>query len=164
MMSTSGTMTGALSDELVVECFGPGTFDPNVGAAVVGQSGEVCFANSVHGDVDLVADPQLLLNPTTFTATASPVRQVDTRVGLGGSRLAPNETRCFAVEGTPGDVVFVNLTPVLASAPGFGVLRSSPPSTPTPGSSVNFGPGRSTRMWLPLASATQAACASSTAT
>ncbi len=36
--------------------FGPGSVDPNLGVAVTGASGEVCFANSDHGDVDLVAD------------------------------------------------------------------------------------------------------------
>jgi hypothetical protein len=127
--------------------FSPGSVDPNTGVAVTGSAGEVCFANSGHGDVELVADVQALLLSHSFTATDAPVRRVDTRVDLGGGRLTPGETRCFEAAGTPGDVAFVNLTPVNASAPGFGLLATSTMSSTSPlaaasaASSVNFRPG-----------------------
>jgi hypothetical protein len=121
--------------------FFPGSVDPNVGVAVTGSAGEVCFANSDHGDVELVADVQVLLRGGTYTATDAPFRRVDTRVGLGGGRLSPRETRCFGVDGMPGDMVFVNLTPVHASAPGFGLLTAEGNASSRPASNVNFGPG-----------------------
>ena len=36
--------------------FGPGTVDPNVAAAPIGVDGKVCFVNSVHSDVHVIAD------------------------------------------------------------------------------------------------------------
>ncbi len=121
--------------------FRPGSVDPNVAAAVTGSAGQVCFANSDHGDVELVADTQVLLQRDTFTAPNAPMRRVDTRVGLGGGRLLPAESRCFSVEGPPGDVAFVNLTPVNASSAGHGLLTTSAISSEGSASNVNFAPG-----------------------
>jgi hypothetical protein len=124
--------------------FAPGTVDPNVALAVVGADGRVCFVNSVHGNVHIIADDLGALSATAFapTSTGAPVRRVDTRAGLGGPIIAPSERRCFDVAGTAGDVALVNLTPVGAVRGGFGVLVPDDASIPTPtASNVNFGPG-----------------------
>lgn len=124
--------------------FGPGTVDPNVALAVVGADGRVCFVNSVHGNVHVIADDLGSLSAAAFapTNTGAPVRRVDTRTGLGGPIIAPSERRCFDVGGTAGDVALVNLTPVGATRGGFGVLMPDDPAIATPRSSnVNFGRG-----------------------
>jgi hypothetical protein len=55
--------------------------------------------------------------------------------------VQPGETYCLAAVGAdPGDFVGVNVTPLLAVAPGFGVLHSSD-DAPGGTSNVNFGPG-----------------------
>lgn len=127
--------------------FGPGSVDPNIAAAVIGSDGQVCFLNSVHGPVDLIADHLATLQPSGFSAapSGSPTRLVDTRDGLGGTAISPGERRCFAVAvGTPGLMAAVNLTVVDATAPGHGRLEQSgavPPSLQSDVSHVNFGPG-----------------------
>ena len=124
--------------------FAPGTVDPNVAVAKVGADGTVCFVNSVHGNVHVIADDLGALAATAFTATSTgaPVRRVDTRAGLGGDVVAASERRCFTVGGDPGDVALVNLTPVGATRAGNGVLVPDDASTATPtASNVNFGPG-----------------------
>lgn len=124
--------------------FAPGTVDPNVALAVVGADGRVCFVNSVHGDVHIIADDLGALSAAAFTptSTGAPMRRVDTRTGLGGPIIAPSERRCFDVGGTAGDVALVNLTPVGAGRGGFGVLLPDDPAVATPrASNVNFGPG-----------------------
>ena len=124
--------------------FGAGTVDPNVAIAVIGADGEVCFQNSKHSSVDLVADHLGSIAGSAFrsaTESGAPNRVVDTRFGLGGGRLAPSGQVCFAVEGTPGDAALVNLTPVGASAAGDGqLISSSVKADPPVASNVNFGP------------------------
>ena len=127
--------------------FTPSSVDPNLAAAVIGSDGEVCFLNSEHGAVDLVADHLATLSTSGFwpTPTGSPTRLVDTRIGLGGDAVAPGETRCFgATAGAPGALAAVNLTVVNATAPGHGRLESSGEqlfAPPVKVSHVNFGPG-----------------------
>ncbi len=125
--------------------FGPGSVDPNVAVAPIGVDGEVCLQNSVHSSVDVVADHLGTVDGGVFTAASvsgAPARKVDTREGLGGSRLAPSGQLCFGVDGSPGDAAIVNVTPVEASGLGFGLLVSSDvKSDPPVGSNVNFGPG-----------------------
>jgi hypothetical protein len=121
--------------------FAPGTVDPNIAAAVVGGDRRVCFVNHSGASVDLVAD-QLLAMPAAAGEVPAdgPRRLADTRIGLGGTTLAPSERRCMTTVGDPGDMAVVNLTPVNADLPGNGVLVSSDASTPI-ASNVNFGPG-----------------------
>ena len=121
--------------------FGPGSIDPNVAAAPIGADGRVCYVNSRHTSVHLIADHLGTVAASAFTlatATGAPARLLDTRasgaVGLNG-RV------CFAVAGSPGDVALVNLTPVLAGGPGNGQLVSSGITSPPNASNVNFGPG-----------------------
>ena len=124
--------------------FGPGTIDPNVAAAKVGTDGRVCFVNSVHGSVHVIADDLGSLSSTAFTPAGggAPLRRVDTRTGLGGDVLDPSERLCFTVNGQAGDVAMVNLTPVSAQRAGFGVLLPDDSTIATPTTSnVNFGPG-----------------------
>jgi hypothetical protein len=62
--------------------YGPGSVDPNVAAAVIGSDGRVCYANSLHTSVHLVADHLGTINWSAYTpATTSgaPSRKVDTR-------------------------------------------------------------------------------------
>ena len=124
--------------------FGPGTVDPNFAFVRVGADGQVCFANSVHGPVDVIVD-QLVIGTSSMmrppVVGADGGRPVDTRTGVGGSRLAPSGEVCFAVaDSVPGEFVGVNVTPVGAATPGYGTVH---PSGSAPGevSNVNFGPG-----------------------
>jgi hypothetical protein len=58
-----------------------------------------------------------------------------------GGALSPGARICFGVTGRPGDVAVVNLTPVQAAGPGFGLLVSSDIGNPPVASNVNFTPG-----------------------
>jgi hypothetical protein len=57
------------------------------------------------------------------------------------SRLAPGARQCFSVEGSPGDVALVNLTPVQATGRGYGLLVSSNVTGVPDASNVNFDVG-----------------------
>src|SRR5690606_33200396 len=121
----------------------PGLVDPNVALARIGADGRVCFVNSWHSSVHLVADHLATIksgNITLPSANGASVRKVDTRRGLGGGLVAPSGRVCFAVAGSPGDVAVVNLTPVLASGAGDGQLVSSGVQPPL-ASNVNFASG-----------------------
>jgi len=62
--------------------FGPGSVDPNVAFAPIGSDGQVCFVNSMHTRVDLVADHLGTIAIESFTPAnpdATPKRTVDTR-------------------------------------------------------------------------------------
>src|SRR5262245_16588130 len=62
--------------------FGPGSVDPNVAFAPIGSDGRVCFVNSVHSQVDLVADHLGTIAIESFTPAnpqGTPQRAVDTR-------------------------------------------------------------------------------------
>ncbi len=122
--------------------FGLGTVSPNFAIAVVGSNGQICFTNSRHGSIHLVLDQLMVGSAAAFrTPVTWPSRLVDTRRLIGGTRLAPSETRCFLVdEAVPGEYFGANLTPVGAATHGFATLHSSDdPSGDT--SSVNFAPG-----------------------
>ena len=125
--------------------FQPGSVDPNVAVSPIGADGQVCFQNSVHANVDLVADHLGTIAASAYTPAlpdGSPDRRVDTRTNQGGSRIAPSGQLCFAVAGDPGDAAIVNLTPLLASAGGNGQLISSDvKSNPPVASNTNFQPG-----------------------
>ena len=124
--------------------FSPGSFDPNVAVAPIGADGEVCFVNSVHASVHLVADHLGTIDAAAFTlasGSGAPLRVVDTRVGQGGSTVAPSGRLCFAVAGAAGGVAVVNLTPVNAAGFGNGQLVSSDVVSPPVASNVNFSPG-----------------------
>ena len=124
--------------------FRPGSFDPNVALAPIGADGRVCFVNSVHASVDLVADHLGTIDAAAFTlasGSGAPLRVVDTRIGQSGSTVAASGRMCFAVAGVPGDVAVVNLTPVNAAGLGNGQLVSSDLVWPPVASNVNFSPG-----------------------
>ena len=62
--------------------FGPGSVDPNVAIAPIGADGKVCFVNSRHSAVDVIADHLGTLERDVFApanATATPERALDTR-------------------------------------------------------------------------------------
>src|SRR5690606_35744105 len=68
----------------------------------------------------------------------APRRRVDTR---GNDPIGPGRRLCFEVEGSPGDVVVVNLTPVRATGVGHGLLVGGDASDPAEASNVNYAPG-----------------------
>ena len=124
--------------------FGPGTVDPNVALSRIGADGKVCYVNSVHTTVHLIADHLGTVAGSVYTpATQSgaPDRKVDTRIGQGGGAVGPSGRLCFEVAGAPGDVAVVNLTPVEAAGAGSGQLVSSDIVNAPVASNVNFGPG-----------------------
>lgn len=122
--------------------FDLGTVDPNVSFAVVGDDGDICVSNSIHGAVHLVADEIVIGDATKFrTPTdAGSRRLADTRIGLGGPRLVPNEQRCISAAGAAGEFAITNVTPVLATTAGFGTMHSSDVDAGAT-SNVNFGAG-----------------------
>jgi hypothetical protein len=70
--------------------FGPGTVDPNVAMAQIGVDGRVCFVNSQHSDVDLVADQLGTIRASAFVLpgpTGAPSRRADTRPVVSGTAL-----------------------------------------------------------------------------
>lgn len=125
--------------------FGRDTADPNLAIASIGADGQVCFQNSNQSSVDLIADHLGTLTGAAYTSattTGAPDRKVDTRVGLGGTRIPASGQSCFSVNGNPGDAAIVNLTPVRAADRGNGQLISSDiRTTPPVASNVNFRPG-----------------------
>lgn len=124
--------------------FALGSADPNVAFAPIGADGTVCFVNSRHTSVDLVADHLGTIGSSVFTpanTAASPERVIDTRIGLGGSRLTESGRVCAGVAGQPGDLAAVNLTPVQAAGAGNGLLISSDIADPPVASNANFGLG-----------------------
>ena len=61
--------------------FGSGTVDPNFAMTQVGADGKVCFTNSVHGEVDVVIDAQVIGAADAFRLPSADgsVRILDTR-------------------------------------------------------------------------------------
>src|SRR6056297_675279 len=125
--------------------FNLGTVDPNVAITPIGNDGQVCYQNSIHSSVDLVADHLGTIAADAYTPatpTGAPNRRVDTRNGNNGQRLTPAGQLCFSVNGTPGDAAIINLTPVQASGSGNGQLISSNVKTnPPTASNTNFNLG-----------------------
>lgn len=58
-----------------------------------------------------------------------------------GDQILERGVRCFRVDGEPGDLAIVNLTPVAASGRGWGVLRPDGTPRATIAASVNYRPG-----------------------
>jgi hypothetical protein len=122
----------------------PGTIDPNVAVAPIGADGKVCYVNSKHTSVNLVADHLGTIAAASYTPATqdgAPDRKVDTRIAKGGTTVSPSGRLCFAVAGSPGDAAIVNLTPVEARGAGYGLLISSDIATPPIAANVNYQPG-----------------------
>ena len=122
--------------------FAVGSIDPNVAIAPIGTDGKVCYINSDHTSVHLVADHLGTIAASTYqqaTASGAPLRVLDTRTS--GNIIPPDGRRCFTVAGSPGDAAIVNLTPVLARGSGNGLLTSSGVTRPPLASNVNFAVG-----------------------
>jgi hypothetical protein len=63
-----------------------GSVDPNVAVTPIGSDGRVCFVNSPHATVDLVADHLGTIRANSYVPannSGAPERKVDTRIGLG---------------------------------------------------------------------------------
>jgi hypothetical protein len=85
--------------------FGPGTVDPNVAVAKIGADGKVCFANSKHSSVHLVADHLGTIPGASYapaTASGAPDRKVDTRPPTPPPTLPPTSPPP-TVPSNPGD-------------------------------------------------------------
>jgi hypothetical protein len=133
--------------------FRVGSVDPNVALATIGIDGRVCFDNSPHASVQLVADQMGVMPASAYQSAAATGarRLVDTRRlfvegGPPTGAVGPGASVCPKVVGAPGRVAVVNVTPVEASAGGFGAVRASDaPSNNTLGdqtvSNVNFSAG-----------------------
>ena len=140
LLTSSDVVTPPLASNVN---FAPGSVDPNLTIAPIGSDGQVCFHNSVHASVDVIADHLGTIAARFYTPanpSGAPERRVDTRVGLGGTRLRRSERLCMQVSGAPGDAAVVNLTPVVSDVPGFGLLTSSSVVQPPAASNVNFSP------------------------
>jgi hypothetical protein len=123
----------------------PASVDPNFAFAQVGDAGKVCFTNGPGATVDLVVDQLVVAAEGLFREPTDrgAERLVDTRVALGGTRLAGSETRCVDVVGASRGVseyVGVNVTVVGASGTGFGAVHASGAPVPRT-SNVNYAPG-----------------------
>ena len=125
--------------------FRAGSVDPNVALAVIGPDGRVCFDNSPHASVHLVADQMGTLPATAYerASVSGARRMLDTRAA---EPIAPGASVCAVAVGAPGRFAVVNVTPVEATATGFGAVRASDaPSNNTLGaaavSNVNFSVG-----------------------
>lgn len=119
----------------------PGSVDPNLAVAPIGDDGRVCFHVSDGASVHLVADHLGTIDGDAFEpagADGVPTRLIDTR--RSGSALAPSARRCFAAGGA-GGVAVVNLTPVRASQAGHGLLVGSDATISSASSHVNFRVG-----------------------
>ena len=128
--------------------FEAGESVPNLVTVGVGAAGEILIhdflyveTGTTHVIVDVVGYYQAGFSPVT------PSRIIDTRVGLGGFKLAPGEVRTLQVEGagglpaTPIGAVSLNVTAVTPTGAG-GFLTIWPTGRPMPvASSLNFVPG-----------------------
>jgi hypothetical protein len=125
--------------------FRPGSVDPNVALASIGSDHRVCFDNSPHASIHLVADQMGVMPASAYqpAAATGAKRLVDTR---SGPAVAPGASVCAVAVGAPGRIAVVNITPVEATGPGFGAVRASDaPSNNTLGeaavSNANFSVG-----------------------
>lgn len=117
-----------------------GSVDPNLAFVEVGSDGQICFTNSDAGPVDVVLDELVVADASVFSLprASGAARLLDTREA---GPVAASATVCAAVVGAvAGDFVGVNVTPVRASAVGFGTLHPSGVGAGST-SSVNFRPG-----------------------
>jgi hypothetical protein len=144
--SSDAPSNNSLGDSAVSNVnFRPGSVDPNVAFAAIGGDRRVCFDNSPHASVHLVADQMGVMPGSAYqpAAATGAKRLVDTRPT---GPVAPGASVCPQAVGAPGRIAVVNITPVEATGPGFGAVRSSDaPSNNTLGSSavsnVNFSVG-----------------------
>jgi hypothetical protein len=88
--------------------YGPGSVDPNVATAIIGTDGKVCYVNSHHTNVHVIADHLGTISATTFTpatTTGAPKRVADTRPATPPLRPARHRPcrprRCRPATATP---------------------------------------------------------------
>ncbi len=125
--------------------FRPGSVDPNVALATIGGDRRVCFDNSPHASIHLVADQMGVMPASAYEPAASTgaTRLIDTRVG---PPVAPGGSVCAVAVGAPRRIAVVNITPVEATGPGFAAVRAvDAPSNnslgPAAVSNANFSVG-----------------------
>src|SRR6056297_449303 len=100
--------------------FNLGTVDPNVAITPIGNDGQVCYQNSIHSSVDLVADHLGTIAADAYTPatpTGAPNRRVDTRNGNnGGPPIEAPEPECVGSTNTSYDTETARTMFGLASA------------------------------------------------
>lgn len=101
------------------------------------DTGRVCLYS--HAETDLVVDlAGTFPDASGFVPVERPVRLVDTREGLGGSRLLAGAELRVTVPGGPDSAVALNIAAVLPA--GDGHLTVHPCDRPRPATSnVNYG-------------------------
>jgi hypothetical protein len=123
--------------------YSPGSVDPNLAVVKVGGDGRICITNGPIARTHVVVDQLTTIAAGTMRPPSADgaERLADTRKGLGGGVIQTGATRCVAtVDAMPGDVVGVNITPLQATARGYGTTHSSDdPAGAT--SNVNFEVG-----------------------
>ena len=123
--------------------FGPGTVDPNVAVAPIGSDGQVCYVNSQLASVHLVADHLGTIRANAYVPAVAERRPRPQGRHPHRPRRRTHPTIRPTVlrrVGSPGDAAVVNLTPVDADGPGYGLLVSSDVPR-TVRSNVNYDPG-----------------------
>lgn len=123
--------------------FRPGSADPNVAIALIGQDGKVCYINSDHTSVHLVADHLGTIAGDAYEPalpTGEPERMTDTRFPGEPPLIPARGGHCPYDERDTGVGIF-NITPVGATVPGHGLLTTWFFEGALTASNVNFGPG-----------------------
>lgn len=123
--------------------FRPGSADPNVAIALIGQDGKVCYINSDHTSVHLVADHLGTIAGDAYEPalpTGESVRLIDTRHPDYPRAIEPGGGLCLLSPMT-GRVGFYNVTPTDTTGLGHGLLSKSMIDVELFASNVNYRPG-----------------------
>jgi hypothetical protein len=127
----------------------PGKTVANLVEVAVGSNGLVSFFNPA-GNVDVIVDVQGYVGDNTDSFTRAglfnplpPMRDLDTRIGLGGAKLGPGATLSLTVTNLNGvppagvSAVVLNVTAVVPSQAGFLTVWPAGATRPT-ASNINF--------------------------
>jgi hypothetical protein len=134
--------------------FSPGATVASLAETAVGASGTVSLFNGSAGTVELVVDVEGWIANAPGTSGGAgrfqpmaPVRITDTRIRVGLSTLAPNQTVTLPIAGRSGvpasgaAAVALNLT--VTNPGGAGFLTAFPTGSSAPlASNLNFSPGQ----------------------
>ncbi|HWL41407.1 MAG TPA: hypothetical protein VNQ73_00585 [Ilumatobacter sp.] len=74
--------------------YAPGTIDPNVAIVPIGEDGKICYVNSIHASVDVIADHLGTISATAYQPaiqSGAPNRRIDTRNHATPRGYSPSE-------------------------------------------------------------------------
>jgi hypothetical protein len=131
-----------------------GTVNPNFAMVQVGSDNQICFTNGPTASTHVIIDQLIVARNNNSTSprfvaasiSAGTARLIDTRDGKGGPILGPSETRCAQAgnaqtgSAAANEYVAVNITPVQATARGYGSVQPSN-SVAASTSNVNYNTG-----------------------